>query len=390
MPPATPQVPEETANSTAANETASGGSGGGGGVLPDGWELLRGAMEGALQSIADGVQALLDAFNYHLLTLPAAGEATAPATWTGLDDPYWIAVATVYGMVSAFVLPLVWGVGWFNVGYPRGVARRERLKNVTLAVGFIVAGWPFLQLWLHFWNQAALAFAPSGAELLSTPGNTAKLGIGVALGFLLLLSKAIIVLAGLLIHAGFVLLTFVFVALWPLSVGLYLIDAPVVDAIGKASVTGTLMLSPLQFIKALVLRVLFELPLKVDEPATLMTFVLIVIGVFLAFVGIPYYGLKRLLPRTIVSAGRRQRQRRREHMDSLRDRAPSASELKDRVGATVSGAGSRLGRRGGGGDGSTLQSRTRSSSIDTRSNSRLTERADTRTRTMKQRLDDDD
>jgi hypothetical protein len=386
-------MPPDTATTTAAANSAANttapGAGGGGDVFPGGWELLSGALTGLLESFADGVAALVDLFHYHLLTLPAAGEPTAPATWGTFDDPYWIAVATVYGMLTAFVLPLVWGVGWFNVGFARGVARRERVKDVAKAVGLIVGGWPLLMFWLHFWNEAALAVAPSGAEFLSTPGDATKLGVGVALGIALLAYNALIVLAGLFLHLLFVLLTFVFVALWPVSVGLYLSDVFVVETMGNAGITGTLLLSPLQFAKAVLLRLIFEFPLEVSEPETAVSFILIAVGVTLAFVGIPYFGLKRLLPRSIVATGGRlgTRRRRRDRMDQLQQRVPSGADLKARVEEVSSGVGSRLSRRGGSDGGSALQARSRSGGSSGSGQTRG-EDTRTRTRTLKQRFDE--
>lgn len=394
--PTTPTTPTTNSTTTTSTTTTSSTSteaaagaptgGGGGGVVPEfpgGWDLLSEALTGAVASLADGVAWGVDTFSYHLLTLPAAGDPTAPSTWATVEDPYWVATWTVYGMMAALVLPLVWGVGWFNVGYPRGVARRERLKNVALAVGGVLGGWPALQLWLHFWNEATLAFAPAAGEFLSTPGSATKLGVGVVLGGALVVTKALIVLGGLLIHLVFVLLTFAFVALWPLSIALYLTDVPAVDAIGNAGVTGTLMLGPLQFIKAVVLRLLFELPLDAGDPATFTSFLLIVVGVLLAFVGIPYYGLKRLLPRSVVTTGRHAGRRGADRVDDLRDRAPEGSELKDRVARVTSEARSRLGRRdgNGAGSGSTLQSRTRDAGSGETLRARLDARDDTRTRT---------
>lgn len=350
-------MPTPTPPTTPTNST-------GGGLVPEfpsGWDLLQSALSGAVESLTSGVASLIDMFHYSLLTLPAVGNPTAPATWATPEDPYWIAVAAVYGMLAGFVFPLVWGVGLFNIGVPRGLDRRTRTIQLVKAAGLIIAGWPLLQFWLHFWNEATLLFAPSGAELLSTPGSTAKLGVGVALGVLLLAYNAVVILVGLLIHLMFILLTFVFVALWPLSIGLYFTDNFALKSAGVSGITGMLLLSLLQFVKGVLLRLIYEFPLNVGEPKTAITFLLIAVGVTLAFVGVPYFGLKRLLPRTIVSAGGRhgRSSRHQERMAGLRDRAPSGSDLRERVADVSSDAKSRLARRdGGSGTDSELRSRS--------------------------------
>ena len=384
MPPNTTTT--TTATSGTANGTAGGG-GSGGEWLPNGWELLRGALTGALRDFTDGVAGLVDLFNRSLLTLPAVGSATDPATWVQPHDPFWIAVSVVYTMLSAFVLPMVWGVGWFNVAYPRGVQRQERLKSFVTAFVLILCGWTLLQGWFHFWNEATVAFAPSGDEFLSTPGNATKLGLGVVLGVAILLWNALVILGGLLLHLFFVLLTFVFVALWPLSVGLYATDFFAVDAMGASGIMGTLLLGPLQFVKGVILRLIFEFPLDVQQPETATTFILIIIGVMVAFIGVPYFGLKRLLPRSIIAAGGRVgtkgRHQSQDRIQQLQERVPSGQALREKVRAN-----SRLGTRGESqSTGSSLQSRTRSQpDVDFSSATRLRDSRnrrmnDTRTRT---------
>lgn len=381
--PSSPSSTPEPTASPAPSTPAPNGTEGGGGLLGSGWDLLAGALEGFVESLADGVGVLVDIFHGRLLTLPASGVAGDPSTWVPPSDPYWQAAFIVYAMLSVFVLPLIWSVGWFNVGFPRGGRRRDRLKTLALAFVLIVAGGVFLQAWIHLWNEAALAFAPSSEEFLATPGSTAKLGLGVALGAALLFFKAIVVLAGLVIHALFVILTYLFVAVWPLSVGLYATGVWPLDGMGTAGITGTLVLPILQFAKALVLRLVFEFPLDATDPATAWTFVLVLVGVTVAFVAIPYVGLKRLLPRMIVAAGGRAGQRGGQRVSELRERAPSSSELRERLSVVQTRENSRLGRRA---PGSSLQARRGTGDVDRNAPFGGTDRThrqqtDTRTRT---------
>lgn len=374
MPVNTSNTTTETANNTTAGAANSrtGGSGGVPGVpdlpelpnvdgFPSGWELLRGAIAGAVSDFADGVGAVVDVFNRSFLTLPASGTSTQPLTWVPPEDPFWVAAFTVYMMLSAFVLPMVWGVGWFNVALPRGQRRADRAKSFATAFALIVAGFTFLMMWFHFWNEASLAFAPSGGEFMRTPGNVTKLGVGVILGAVLLVYQSIVVLAGVVLHLTFVVLTFVFVALWPLSVGLYVTDFFAVETMGASGIMGTLALGPLQFAKALVLRLVFQFPLSLTDPDTVVTFILVAIGVTIAFVGIPYFGAKRLLPRSIIAAGGRVGtkggQSPRNRLNDLQERVPSGKDLQQQI-SSIQRSDSVLGRRGSG-TGSSLQSRAR-------------------------------
>lgn len=351
------------------------------GVIPSGWELLENALGGAADSLAEGVASLVDMFHIHFLTLPAAGKPADPATWVLPSDPNWQAALGIYTLLSVFVLPLVWAIGWFNVSYPRGMKRRQRLMSFVTAFVLILAGWTILQGWLHFWNEAALAFAPSGEDFMATPGNATKLGVGAILGVILVLLKAIIVLAGLILQVGYVFLTFAFVALWPLSVALYASDVFAVDALGTAGLFATLLLAPLKFVTALLLALIFRFPLDPASPATASTFLFVIVGVALAFVVIPYVGLKYLLPRSIVAAGHTARQRGGEEATHLRERAPSADALRERVTA-VSVPTSRLSRNGTGSGDRRSAERTRPVRSTTYQNSQFRADADTRTRTQ--------
>lgn len=362
-------TPTDGVGAGAGAGTGGGGSGGGGWLsdVPDPWEMFTEILAGILAAITDAVAALIDQFSWSLLTLPAAGDSGDPATWLmGVaDDPYWQALITVYVLSTGVGVPIVWGVGWFNVAVPRGHRRRERLLALGKMLGAILAGWFLLQFWFHFWNEATMLFAPSGEEFLSTPGNAAKFGGGLAAiaGFVMT-GNSIFILIGVLIHAVFIFLTFALVGLFPISVTLHYSEVPVIQTIGTSTVVVTLLLHPLQFVKGALLRVLFELPLSPSDPETLFSFVLIVVGVAVAFVGVPLMGLKRLLPRTIIGAGLGQMHGGRAKMSDLRERAPSRSELVANI-RNVTGdtnaAKSKLGHRGGSttGTGSSLQSRAR-------------------------------
>jgi hypothetical protein len=358
-----PNTTAATANSSNPNSTASApgsgsnSGGGGGGVVPDfpsGWDLLTSALDGAITDFLGGVAGVIDAFHGRVLTLPAPGEPMNPATWATPSDPYWIATGTVYAMLMALSLIGIWAVGWFNVGIPRGVPRRRRLRTLvvaTLAVGFGFS--VILPAWFHFWNEAALAFAPSGEEFLSTPGNTARFGLGVLLGVGLAFAHGSILLAGLGIHLLFIMLTYIFVALWPLSVALRASESFAVETIGYSGILATLALGPLQFAKAVVLRLIFEAPMSPSDPSTLFTALMIIVGLAIAFLLLPWEGLKRLIPRSIVASGGRVGTRTgesaKERMADLRERVPSGAALRERVHTASSGA-SRLGGRAGGDD----------------------------------------
>lgn len=354
-PPAPPETPEpivtpeptETAAPTPTpNGTAPNGTGE---VLPgfeiNGWDLLVQAMAGFVDSLAAGTAALVDQLEVNFLTLPAAGEPANPATWQPPSDPFFQATFTVYWTLAVLALVLVWAIGWFNVAVPRGASRRQRLKTLSVALIGILAGWTLLMAWYHLWNVAALNIAPEGSEFVQTPGSSLKLGIGIVLGLVLLAVKAIVVIIGIVVQMAFVVLTYTFIAFWPFAVGLYATGLFPLAPMGRAWITAAAILPLIQFVKAGVLRLIFEFPLNLDAPETGATFLLTIVGILVAFVVIPWYSLKYLVPQTIVSAGGQVQTGAEDRMNKYRDRAPSSEDLK----ATMAGRGremkSRLGDR---------------------------------------------
>jgi len=112
-----------------------------------------------------------------------------------------------------------------------------------------------------------------------------------------------------------------------------------------------------QFIKAVVLRLVFEFPLNPSEPESVITVFFILAGVTTAFFIIPWFGLKRLMPRSIMSMGR-QHVGSGSKVEQLTDRAPSGRELTERVReVSTPSSGARLSGRDGAGSTGNLRAR---------------------------------
>lgn len=329
--------PPGTDGAPTTGTAAGPNAGGGGGSLVDGVTIdpfgaFADILTGILQVIINTAQSLIDVFNRSLLTIPACGVIDNPVTWMvgGSSDPYCVAMSGVYLSSLAFILPFFWLKGWFRIGIPGRKRRSQRALEFGAYLVLFMVLFGLINGWNHLWNGASLIFAPSGEEFLSTPGNTAKFGAGLAAVVgLLMAGKGIVIIIGLVIHAVFVVLAYALLALSPVSVMLHYSEVPVASKIGTGAIVATLVLGPLQWTKSAILRVLFSLPIQPENPETLFSFFIIFIGVGIAIVLVPYEGLKRMVPRTIVGVGMGGLKTASSSAESkIRERAPSKSQVQ--------------------------------------------------------------
>ena len=341
------QTPEPAPEPTPATPNAPADGGGSGlldGIIPEGfpsgWDLFVSFLEGVVDAIVAALVGVIDQFNINFMTLPVSGSWSNPAAIGVPTDPFWIGIYLVYGLLAVPSLMVAWGVGVFGIAVPRNLTRQERTIRLAKALVLIIAGFQLLQLWNLSWNTIALAFAPSGTEFMADPGNAAKLGIGVAAGLFVIAVKGVVLLVGIAIHVTFMFLTYLTVALWPLTIMLYFSEFFVTESAGIATMATTLLLTPIQAGKAIILRVLFELPLLIDNPATLLSFGFIFAGVFLAFVYLPWKALRKLVPHTIISAGGRYGRESASAASKAASNVPGGQELRERVARVAPAAGS--------------------------------------------------
>lgn len=306
--------------------------------------------DSALAMGGAAVEGGVDTLHYHLLTVPFP-ESLPP------EDPFWIAVFITYMTLAAFCLPLGWTAGLVNVAFPRHKSTRDRAKTLLILLVGIIGGLPFLALWNEFWSTAAIAFAPQGAELVGGPDGLAKLGVGVILGAVLAVAKPLILLAGLLIHAAVVIVALTATAAWPLSLTLSAADTVVTKTLGVVGLVAALAPGPLQFAKSVGLRFLFSIPFDPTEPGTAAGLILVIIGLLVIFVALPWKGLKYATPQAVTIAGGSP-EALAGNIDATlkeaRQRAPSRQVVTNRLAGSgrlsnpVAGVRSRLAQRGGG------------------------------------------
>jgi hypothetical protein len=313
-------------------------------------DIYRAAVNGLSSAAAD----FIDGFHWVVLHLPAPGKPTDPTTWfpdaatplnasnntvaangsatanttvaangtsgannaTGIptEPPasvnvrgWWQAVWTIYGGLAALVvLPVfvAWIYGWSKeTNTPR--ERDQYVRQLACTLGLVLGGVLLLPFALHLTNELALGIVPDGQAFLQTPGNMAKLGLGLALGGVLLAVESGLVIVALVVLFVEWVLVYLLVAGWPLFAVCLGSGNRYLRPYGESAAVAFASLLVLKLVQAIWLWFLLELPLTWDVSG-LMTIGATIVGVLIGFIYLPYYVVTNLLPEfvTSVSGGR--------------------------------------------------------------------------------------
>lgn len=301
----------------------------------DTWGCYSSVVKTVLEDFTSGVSAFVDKFHEETLTLPAPGSLDDPMSWLYPENDKWPHIMPIYwALYSVVAIPMLaqgsWNIFASDPHERRPEARRWG-KNLFLLVGGLV----IVPLALHGGNVIAMGFSPQGEEFFATPGDAAKLGVGLTMGAILLWIKAILVAVAIIVVLVQDIMTYWAVAMYPAAIWLVSTRNTFAQAIG-AGIIG--MLSFLIFLKcaqAIFLRFLFEMPMGTDQAAaSLMTIIQTIIGVVVAFVALPYYGTLKAIPASAVMITGKMRSEGEDWIEDSREKFPDREELVDRVHGT--------------------------------------------------------
>lgn len=256
------------------------------------------------------------------------GIPTSPPNSLHLNK-WWNAVWTMYaGLVGLVALPLF--ISWIYKWSRRTQTPRERtrrLLQIGKPLGLIILGPVILPLSLHLASMTAIGIAPSGQEFL-TSGSVKKLGIGVVFGAIILAIDFTIILVGVVITFVQWVLPFFLVAAWPLAALCLGSENEHLEPYGHSIIFGFITLLLLKIVQAIWLRFLFKLPVDFSVGG-LLAVVTIAVGVLLGFVYLPYYVVKSILPKVVVTMGDRASDVERDDIPTRSD-IPSRSDMPSR------------------------------------------------------------
>jgi hypothetical protein len=260
-----------------------------------------------------GIIELINKFNTFMLTLPAPGEPTEPQTWITNNDTWWSAAYSTYGIMSALAIALLLPPLMFTTDRVDGHDRAEGFWMITKAFAAVVIGIPMVAFFLHLGNSVAIAIAPSGLDFVSSTGGLSTLGLGLILGTILILVKGTLVLAGVIMVMIQDVLIYLTVAFWPLFWVFRIQPSDTLRSFGNTGIAAFFLLILLKFIQVSILRFLFQLTTDLNFQEIYLLIVTSV-GLLIAFIGVPYVFLKKLLPTSsmlMARKGSRELRRRR-------------------------------------------------------------------------------
>ncbi|MWG36618.1 hypothetical protein [Halomarina oriensis] len=272
----------------ATNATNVSGGGGGFGIgIPDPVDLLS-EMVGAL---ADGLiglgEGLISIFNGFVFNLPAPGEPDAPDTWATPNDGTWSGVQGAMGFTTALAIAV-----WAFAGGRAFLESDERTRRAAfLRCGYsgvmILLGIAITGLTLHLANGIIQGLAPDAEAFFQTPEDASKLVVGGIVAFILGIVQTATVIGALVVLALERMLVYLTVYLWPLAWACRAHDG-FVKSLGETVTYLFGAVVALKLVQALIVRLLFELPLWGEGAGTtLVSMLMTVAGLAFAFIIFP-------------------------------------------------------------------------------------------------------
>lgn len=253
-----------------------------------------------VSSVGNQLQSMLDDFNEAMFGLPAPGEPTQPATWVQ-GDGWWPAVYGLFGIMAALAIALLIPETMMALDTRDRRERGERLLEIMKAfVIGVLFGVPLTALMLHLGSGITTAIAPAGHEYIATPTSLAQVGLGMFMGFLMLLIKWLVLLVGILVVMLQHLLIYLIVAFWPLFWALRRQPNSSLRGFGQAGINAFFILILMKLFQVSILRFMAELPVTAGSMAgavgAFFKLIVVTAGIFIALIGIPYYFLLKVIP----------------------------------------------------------------------------------------------
>lgn len=339
-------------NSSMPN--ASGGGGGGllGGMFsPTQW--YQQIVWFFTKDIARGAASVVQELNAIKFGVPAPGTIGNFASWLNPTNGKWPTVMPIYEAFSALALGPVLAMGAYRTFAADPYERRDEFRKLAKSGGLIVLGLILVPAYLHGMDVLARALAPDGKEFFATPGNAAKLGIGLTLGAAALTVNAGIVLLSVAMLLVQDYLIYVAVMFYPLGVLALSSRLSTIQYIGAVPMTMIVFLGALKPIQAGILRFTFSLPLSFGEPAaSLETLIITMAALLIAFIVAPIKGTLKAVPNAVVSIAGKVQAEGSNTVQNLQEdgKLPTGDEVRERVRDGGAAAWNRATPGGNGGD----------------------------------------
>lgn len=282
------------------------GSGGFGALVPNidipgPWEWVKGVIRGFVHGVADGASSLIDMFNSIFFGVPAPGSATNIGSWTNPSDGNWGGVWKMYWLNASIMFTLLVIANMWSFSNNDRAMQRSLFRKSIKGMFHILFGFIYLAALLHIGDVMATSFAPSGDQLLSTPGNIAKLGLGIVFGGAILFFKSGVIAVAVFLVVLFYFTVLLVVAFWPWFITFRLLPIPAFGSFGSLGITILPSIVVLRVFQAACLQLLHLMSWDITKgSAFVLALVGTAVGLLFVFIGLPAVGYRKILPSAMM------------------------------------------------------------------------------------------
>lgn len=269
-------------------------------IPTSGGDLLESGMTWLGENIAPYVEGLVNDFHDVIFGVPAPGTAGDISSWVNPANGWWPQIFEFYVFFSS-IMYVVLFIGLFiSFGMSNEVRKRQYQRGIVKAFVMVLFGFYICAACLHGASIISQAFTPTGAEFMQTPGDVAKLGLGVPIGIALLIYNAGAVFFGIMSIFLYYLVIHVLVASMPIFITLREMPQRHLQAIGDFGIAAFVVLLFIRVFQTIVLRLTFQVPWEAFGPELISGVFGIGVGLALAFVVIPVAGFYKLIPNAMM------------------------------------------------------------------------------------------
>jgi len=259
-------------------------------------------LEWFVDTLLAGGEGALATINDLVFSLPAPGEPGTPATWGSPEGGLWGGVATAMSYTRALAVVMLVFAAVATGLETDEYARRQGWRRCGLATAAVVLGLVVPGFVLHAGNAVIDAVQPGAEEFFTSAGGLENLGVGIGLGLFLGIAQTGTIGVGLAVLALERVLVYLTVYLFPLACACYAYRG-FIRSLGQTILYTFGVVVFLKIMQALLLRLLFELPLVTGDAATLVGLVLQIGGLFFVLIYFPKTMLDHANDAASVSLG---------------------------------------------------------------------------------------
>jgi hypothetical protein len=300
-----PHMPPNATNSTGnttGNATAPAGGGSGGFIDPV--DFVLGGLEGIANSLASGAAALLNAFNHVLFGIDAPGVAGDISSWGPPESGLWVGAWALFWTLTPLCLAFLVLQAMRAQGSTSGRDSRAKLAEIAKCAGMILLGWPIAVGGLHLADAVAMGLVPEGSQLLHTPGNVAKVGLGVVVGVVLIVFQSSMALTAVLVVLLERVVLIFAVAAWPVWWATRPSDGGFSNAVSGIGLSMYVGVAGAKVVQSALAYLVFQSEWSIAGVDAVFVDVLgSAVGLGAAFVGIPVVVGRNFVPEVMTILG---------------------------------------------------------------------------------------